>query len=241
MDRKSGPRARKSRKRVVPADYPQRITELRKKRGLSQIELAKILHVHSTAVTKWERGGGINQNNWRKICELEADIILPVVLISSPYTGDTDRNVEYARRCLADSLSRGEAPIATHLMYPQVLSEPEDRNLAMEAAKRIVAKVDIVAVYADRGLSSGMTEEIGAAEQHGKLVETRYIEKEKPEAKPPKRSGFLDTSRAAAHLNVSYSYLCHLRSYGGGPRYTKIGRMVRYNIEDLDAWAMKIR
>ena len=42
-----------------------------------------------------------------------------VMLESRPYNGDTDRNVRYARACVRDSLLRGEAPIASHLLYTQ--------------------------------------------------------------------------------------------------------------------------
>lgn len=41
------------------------------------------------------------------------------VLIESPYAGDVARNERYARACLADSLARGEAPFASHLLYTQ--------------------------------------------------------------------------------------------------------------------------
>ena len=42
-----------------------------------------------------------------------------LVIIESPYAGDIEKNVEYARACVRDSLSRGEAPIASHLLYTQ--------------------------------------------------------------------------------------------------------------------------
>ena len=55
------------------------------------------------------------------------------VIIESPFRANTthseDTHVQYALRCLADSLSRGEAPIASHLLYTQVLddSDPQAR------------------------------------------------------------------------------------------------------------------
>ena len=30
-----------------------------------------------------------------------------------------------------------------------------------------------------------------------------------------------------------------MRLYGGGPRFSKYGRAVRYNIDELDAWIEK--
>ena len=34
-----------------------------------------------------------------------------LVYLESPYAGDIDAHVAYARRCMADSLARGEHPI----------------------------------------------------------------------------------------------------------------------------------
>jgi hypothetical protein len=41
------------------------------------------------------------------------------VILESPFAGDVERNVRYARACVRDSLLRGEAPIASHLLYTQ--------------------------------------------------------------------------------------------------------------------------
>lgn len=59
------------------------------------------------------------------------------VIIESPYAGDVELNAQYARECLRDSLTRGEAPIASHLLYtqPGVLDDavPRERALGIEA------------------------------------------------------------------------------------------------------------
>jgi hypothetical protein len=52
----------------------------------------------------------------------------------------------------------------------------------------------------------------------------------------------LDTVEAAAHLAqrglpISSYRLKDLRTIGGGPRFRKYGRFVRYEIDELDAWA----
>ncbi|KAI96089.1 transcriptional regulator [Rhodomicrobium udaipurense JA643] len=52
----------------------------------------------------------------------------------------------------------------------------------------------------------------------------------------PKR---LNARDAAAYLGLSYSLICKLRVYGGGPRYAKLARRVVYDIADLDAWVAK--
>jgi predicted DNA-binding transcriptional regulator AlpA len=40
----------------------------------------------------------------------------------------------------------------------------------------------------------------------------------------------------AGILRKSLSYVQHLRSEGGGPRYLKIGASVRYRQDDVDSW-----
>ena len=47
------------------------------------------------------------------------------VVLESPYAGDVAGNIAYARRALADSLARGEAPIAAHLLHTQVLDDED--------------------------------------------------------------------------------------------------------------------
>ena len=54
------------------------------------------------------------------------------VILESPYAGDIERNVAYARMAVRDSLAKGEAPIASHLLYTQegILKDevPEERQ-----------------------------------------------------------------------------------------------------------------
>lgn len=49
----------------------------------------------------------------------------------------------------------------------------------------------------------------------------------------------LTTEQAAAYLAVARSSLETYRTRGGGPVATKVGRSVRYRIEDLDAWTTR--
>lgn len=48
---------------------------------------------------------------------------------------------------------------------------------------------------------------------------------------------FIDDAEAADMLGLSRSYLRALRVNGGGCRFTKFGRAVRYRVGDLLAWA----
>lgn len=107
-----------------------------------------------------------------------------LVIIESPYAGDVEANVAYARRCVRDSLLRGEAPIASHLLYtqPGILDDdvPAERQHGIDAglAWRAVAQASVV--YADRGISRGMEYGIAAARSAGLTVEFRNIEQDTP-------------------------------------------------------------
>ncbi len=46
----------------------------------------------------------------------------------------------------------------------------------------------------------------------------------------------LSTQDAARHLGLSKSTLEKTRLTGTGPRYLKLGRLVRYRIDDLEEW-----
>lgn len=102
------------------------------------------------------------------------------VIIESPYAGDVEANVAYARRCVRDSLSRGEAPIASHLLYtqPDILNDdvPSERRWGIDAGLAWMRSAEASIVYTDRGISVGMRHGIAAAEMAGVPVEYRSIE-----------------------------------------------------------------
>lgn len=102
----------------------------------------------------------------------------PLVIIESPYSGDEARNTEYARACLLDSLRRGEAPIASHLLHTQVLDDvrPDERELGIEAGLAWYRVAEKCVIYEDLGISGGMIEGIELAKRYGVLVEFRNIE-----------------------------------------------------------------
>lgn len=57
-------------------------------------------------------------------------------------------------------------------------------------------------------------------------------------AKAKKGSPFLNTAQAAFYVGLSRRTLEKMRLVGGGPRFRKHGRYVRYHIDDLDAWSL---
>lgn len=101
------------------------------------------------------------------------------VVVESPFAGDVEANIIYARRCLADCLKRGEAPFASHLLYTQegVLDDtkPDERKLGINAGFEWGELADKVVVYIDRGISAGMQLGINTAAERGVPIEYRTI------------------------------------------------------------------
>jgi hypothetical protein len=81
-----------------------------------------------------------------------------LVIIESPYAGKIARNTLYAQACLLDCLGRDEAPLASHLLYPQVLddTDPAERKLGIDAGLAWRKHVDYAVFYEDFGWSTGM-------------------------------------------------------------------------------------
>jgi excisionase family DNA binding protein len=52
----------------------------------------------------------------------------------------------------------------------------------------------------------------------------------------PSTGTWVDTKKAAEHLGIHRDSLRRFRRVGGGPPFTRIGRSVRYRLEDIDAW-----
>ncbi|MFA5123017.1 hypothetical protein [Zavarzinia sp.] len=105
------------------------------------------------------------------------------VIVESPYAAPTpegvEANVAYARKAMLDSLGRGEAPYASHLLFPQVLddADADQRKRGIEAGLLWGEAAAITAVYVDRGISTGMLLGVQAAAWR-RTIEVRWIEGE---------------------------------------------------------------
>jgi len=101
------------------------------------------------------------------------------VVIESPYSGETERNIAYARAAVRDSLLRGESPIAWHLLYtqPGILDDNDanQRQWGISAGLSWLQAADAVAVYIDRGITPNMQSGIAAAEDIHLPVEYRTV------------------------------------------------------------------
>jgi hypothetical protein len=106
-----------------------------------------------------------------------------LVILETPYASDTPEgvaeNVAYARACLRDCLQRGEAPLASHLLYtqPGVLDDSiaAERELGIRAGLDWGEEAQATVVYVDRGVSAGMEKGIAAAKAAWRTVEYRRI------------------------------------------------------------------
>lgn len=110
---------------------------------------------------------------------------MKLVAIESPF-GSSDpavvrRNVAYARLCLRDCLERGEAPYASHLLYPQpeVLDDqdPSERALGINAGLAWGDEAELKVVYTDLGTTKGMRLGIDHSESIGQGIEYRQLPK----------------------------------------------------------------
>lgn len=119
------------------------------------------------------------------------------VILESPYAGDIGMNTDYARHCLLDSLGRGEAPLASHLLYTQVLRDhiADERAKGIAAGHAWITAADAVVVYTDLGISPGMQAAIDLAGQFNVPVEPRKLpaevrKQDDPAVPPPLRYGY---------------------------------------------------
>lgn len=104
------------------------------------------------------------------------------VILESPYAGNFFQRIlnrRYARKCVRDSLMRGESPLASHLLYTQrgILNDgiSSERRMGIEAGLAWREVADASVVYVDRGVSRSMQYGINKAKQDHVPVEYRKL------------------------------------------------------------------
>ena len=105
-----------------------------------------------------------------------------LVIIISPFVGVATKrseNIKYARKCMRDSLMRGEYPFAYHLLYTQtgILNDndPQERHHGFRAGHAWMKHADLIAVYTDLGKSAGMLVDIAYAASLQKTIVYRRL------------------------------------------------------------------
>lgn len=110
---------------------------------------------------------------------IASDTQRPIVIVESPYSGNVDLHLAYARAAVRDCLVRGEAPFASHALYtqPGVLNDtvPAERELGITAGFAFRHAAARTVVYVDLGLSPGMAMGVAHAESIGQPVEIRHL------------------------------------------------------------------
>ena len=98
----------------------------------------------------------------------------PRVIVESPYAGNVERNIRYARAACRWLLQLGKAPFAAHLIYGQCIDGSEgEREFAMQAGmswRSACAKTTTLA-FIDFGISAGMRAGMTHARSLGQEVE----------------------------------------------------------------------
>lgn len=113
---------------------------------------------------------------------------IPRVIIESPYRADTHdgevRNLYYAHACIADCLRRGEAPMASHVLYTVALNDedPNERALGIDAGFAWRFAANRTVVYTNLGITTGMRMGITHAKHLCQPVEFRSLAADEMEA-----------------------------------------------------------
>ncbi len=83
----------------------------------------------------------------------------------------------YLYHCLADCYRRGEAPMASHHLAPEVLNDDDDyeRALGIRCGTAWGKYADLIAVYSDLGVSQGMKDAIAYYKSLNKPIEWRRL------------------------------------------------------------------
>lgn len=93
----------------------------------------------------------------------------PLVYICSPFSGDTEKNLEQARAYSRFAVDEGYIPLTPHLMYPQFMNERTERELAMHMDLVILKHCKELWVFGEN-ITSGMQEEIDLARKRNLTV-----------------------------------------------------------------------
>ena len=91
-----------------------------------------------------------------------------IVYIASPYAGDVESNVKFAKAACCLAMEEGNTPVAAHLLYPQMLDDtvPEQRELGIQMGLKLLGACSELWLCGSR-ISSGMQEELKEAWRQG--------------------------------------------------------------------------
>ena len=67
-----------------------------------------------------------------------------LIYIASPYAGEIEKNVAFAKAACRFAMAEGHTPVAVHLLYPQFLDDgdPVQRAAGLTMGHRVLAACD---------------------------------------------------------------------------------------------------
>ena len=96
---------------------------------------------------------------------------MKLVYICSPYAGEVERNVRFTQEVCRYAISQNCAPVAVHLLYPQLLDDmvPEERKIGIQMGIRVLLACEELWLCGSR-ISTRMLYELKEAERLDKPV-----------------------------------------------------------------------
>lgn len=91
-----------------------------------------------------------------------------LIYVASPYAGDIEKNVEFAKSACRAVVRAGHVFYAPHLMLPSLYSDdiPDERQISLDIGLYMIPKCDELWVFGTR-ISRGMKGEIEEANRLG--------------------------------------------------------------------------
>ena len=116
-----------------------------------------------------------------------------LVYIASPYAGDVEENVAFAKAACRYAMEQDVTPVAVHLLGPQMLADhiPAEREAGIRMGMRVLEACDELWLCGSR-MSQGMRAELAAAQRLG--IPARRIAdipQETPGPQPEPRRGMV--------------------------------------------------
>ena len=96
------------------------------------------------------------------------------IYVASKYAGDVEKNTAFAVNCCRRVIEDGCMPIASHLLYPQMLDDnnPDEREMGLMFGLALLAVCDEIWVFGE--VSARVAREVAEAKRLKKRI--RYFE-----------------------------------------------------------------
>lgn len=93
---------------------------------------------------------------------------MKLIYVASPYAGDVEKNIEFAKKACRHVMEQGHAFFAPHLLYPHLLDDnvPEERQAGLDMGIAMLSRCDELWCYGGH-ISFGMHCEMEEADRLG--------------------------------------------------------------------------